>query len=113
MQIETQIAGDFTLTEPTSSLGTGQTKLWFFNFEHGHWVEMAQNQTVGLHQTTFTIAENGWYCLASATPGVFASGKLISGSSVVAHVQLNLLTGEQEQSVYTSAAGKWTAYLPE
>ncbi len=105
------ITCDLTLTEPKLQLGSADTKLWFFNFDLGHWVEM-EKKTASAHQVTFNFAQNGWYCLAPSAPGVFASGRLVSELSAIPNIHVNFSNEYDVQTFYTSGSGKWTAYLP-
>ena len=91
-------------------LNEKDNKLWFFDVENAVWKIIETTNRNQIH--SFTHKKKGFYCIARSIPGLYVSGYLDLSSKPVSNLRINLKFGNSSQSVFTSALGKWTAFLP-
>ena len=82
--------------------------IWSFDYDKALWLPVIME----VNSQSFSYQKSGYYCIAKSKKGIYASGQLSSENTPISNIRLNLHDGHSRQSIFTSAQGKWFAFLP-
>lgn len=97
-----------TLNISNEYLQENGMKIWYFDYDKAIWLPV---KTQG-DNLSFTYEKSGFYAVAKSKAGIYVSGQLTLQNQPVSNIRINLYDGQSRQSVFTSAQGKWFAFLP-